>query len=537
MMYSEKIAILLLNGIMVLMSDAASVSEMSIDGPKKETPFIHKPLSSLGEDKLMKEPSEILSAGARLDWCAYPAEEGKTNAKVLGPSREYGTFEAEAVGRKYVRLSLEGDYVDVGVLEAGNGMVLRYCIPDAPDGGGLDATLSLYINGCFEKKLNLTSRYAWHYGDYPWTNHPSAGIAHHFFDEINTFIPSVSRGDVIRLQKDADDAAEFYLIDFVELEKVGPPRTQPEKSLSINDFSSLEKCISAAKKEGLTVWIPPGEHRLDGGRIHAGGITVQGAGMWYSRLTGTTPMFEGTGEPIKFSDLAIFGEIAHRDNEASDNAFNGNLGDGSVFSDLWIEHMKCGFWTTHGTLRLTLRNSRIRNVMADGLNFCDGTSYSSVENCHLRNTGDDALASWSPTGEWSSKKPCVGNRFLNNTIEQPWLANGIAVYGGADHVISGNHIRDTVISGAGIHISSGFEAVPMSGTIRVENNRIEGAGGDAYIGETVGAVWLYAKDSDVDAAICIDGLRLIDSAEASITFHGKHHFSQVAFANIRQAED
>ena len=116
---------------------------------------------------------------------------------------------------------------------------------------------------------------------------------------------------------------------------------------------------------------------------------------------------------------------------------------------------------------------------------------------------------------------------------QPWLANGIAVYGGADHLIRGNEIRETVISGAGIHISSGFEAVPFSGTIRVEHNRITGAGGDCYIGDTIGGLWLHAKDSDIEAAVSIDGLWILDSSRSAISVHGPRKFSDVSMDNLK----
>lgn len=471
--------------------------------------------------------------GASKPWKTYQAEEAATNGAVVGPSRKYLTPEAEASTRRFVQLAKKGDGIDFRVREAANALVLRFCIPDGPAGEGMDATLSLEINGRFVKKLELTSRYAWIYGDFPWSNHPSAGKAHHFWDECHTRIPAVGKGDVVRLVVDKGDAAEYYGVDFIELEQVAPPLERPENSLSITDYGSLPECIAAAKAQGKVVWVPAGEHRIEGERIAVGGVRVQGAGIWHSRLTGR-PMFEGTGEAVRFSDLALFGEIGHRDDESPDNAFNGNLGDGSVFSNLWIEHLKCGFWTKYGTKNMLVENSRIRNLMADGINFCDGTSFSTVSNCHFRNTGDDAMASWSPTGEWSSGKPCVGNAFVNNTVQLPWLANGIAIYGGTDHLIANNEIRETVFSGGGILVSSNFGAVPMAGKIRVENNRIHGAGGDSHIGETVGGLWLHAADSDVEAEIVIDGLEITDSAGSNITFHGKHGFRKVKMNDIRQ---
>jgi hypothetical protein len=476
-------------------------------------------------------------------WQRYEAEDAKNTASVHGPSREYLTPESESSGRRYVRLDETGEYLEITSRAQANTLVVRYSLPDAPTGGGIDATLSLYINGKFNRKLELNSRHAWVYGDFPWSTDPAKGRAHRFFDESHFIITPLSPGDVLQLRKETSDTALYYLVDFIELEQIAPPMPRPENSLSIidcgaapgdgtDDSAALSACIAAAKIQKKTVWIPPGKFTLSRERFPVGGVTIQGAGMWYSILSGTSPMFEGTGESLRVSDLAIFGETDYRNDTSPDNAFNGNLGDGSVFKNLWIEHVKCGFWTTQGTRNMLLYGSRIRNVMADGLNFCDGTSYSTVEQCHFRNTGDDAIASWSPNGSWSSRKPCVQNSFLHNTIELPWHANGIAVYGGTDHVIANNEIRETVYSGAGILISSGFESVPFSGKIRVETNVIAGVGGDCYIGEPVGGLWIHAKDSDIDAEISVDHLKINNSAQSGITVHGPKRINNMTLNAI-----
>jgi hypothetical protein len=156
-----------------------------------------------------------------------------------------------------------------------------------------------------------------------------------------------------------------------------------------------------------------------------------------------------------------------------------------------------------------------------------------VEQCHVRNTGDDALASWSPSGDWSSKEICQRNRFLNNTIENPWHANGLGVYGGKDHEVRGNLVVDTVMSGGGLLISSGHGAVPFEGTILAENNTFIRTGGDCYIGERNGALWIHVKDSDIEADVVIRDLELIDSAHAGITIHGPRALKNASFENIR----
>ena len=58
---------------------------------------------------------------------------------------------------------------------------------------------------------------------------------------------------------------------------------------------------------------------------------------------------------------------------------------------------------------------RIRNNLADGVNFCQGTSNATVYNCSIRNNGDDGLACWN--NSWGGAKNESGNVFAYNTIQ------------------------------------------------------------------------------------------------------------------------
>ena len=44
-----------------------------------------------------------------------------------------------------------------------NTMVIRNCIPDAPNGGGITATINLYVDGVFRQAITLTSTQSWNY--------------------------------------------------------------------------------------------------------------------------------------------------------------------------------------------------------------------------------------------------------------------------------------------------------------------------------------------------------------------------------------
>ena len=104
---------------------------------------------------------------------------------------------------------------------------------------------------------------------------------------------------------------------------------------------------------------------------------------------------------------------------------------------------------------LVVENTRIRNNLADGINFAQGTKNSTVKNSNIRGNGDDGLAIWSSISDGTNAAAEENNKFLNNTIESGWRAAGIGIFGGKGHEISGNLIKD-VFAGAGIRVNTVF---------------------------------------------------------------------------------
>ncbi len=478
-----------------------------------------------------------------IPWIEYEAELGSTNSTVIGPSRKYFCQEAEASGRKAVKLCATGNYVEIKSTAIANSIVIRYCIPDAAEGGGINATLSLYINDKHVQDLQLTSKYAWIYGDFPWSNDPSEGKAHRFYDESHAITPEINPGDRIRLQKDKSDTAAYYLIDLIDLEKIPDQIARPENSISIADYGAIANdtaddseaiinCIKDAKAKHKIVWIPAGVFSMNTGTIPIQHITIRGAGMWYSILSGRFARFQGEGDSCKVSDLAMFGEIDCRIDESPDNAFNGYFGKGSEMRNLWIEHQKCGFWIgnyknrTDLTDGMIISGCRIRNTMADGVNYCRGTKNSIVELSHLRNTGDDALATWS-----QDSMACHNIVFRYNTIQLPWLANCIALYGGFDHKVEYNLVADAVYASGGVNISSNFKPAPFGGTILVKGNTLIRCGSECYFTPTVGAIWIYCKDSNIDAKIVVEDNIISDATYSGISILGPKKLNNTIFLN------
>lgn len=176
--------------------------------------------------------------GATVPYISYEAEDAVTNGTLIGPSRKYRTMASEASGRQAVALKNTGDYIEFKLAEAANSIVLRYSIPDSSDGAGAEETLTLYVNGV-KKQLNLTSKYAWEYGSYPWSNDPRQGSGHRYFDEIHALIGNAPAGATIRLEKGTGDQATSYVIDLVDMEQVAPELTRPDGFISVTDFGAV----------------------------------------------------------------------------------------------------------------------------------------------------------------------------------------------------------------------------------------------------------------------------------------------------------
>jgi hypothetical protein len=479
------------------------------------------------------------SRGATVPWIEYEAEAGQTNAEILAPDRTFGAIAAESSGRSAVKLTSTGQYVQFTSLKEANSVVVRFVIPDSEDGTGLEATISLYVNDVFRQKIHVTSKYAWSYGGEEETfNIPAMGGAHHFYDEARALVDNIPAGAAVKLQKDADDTANFYVIDLIDLEQVAAPKTKPEGYISIvdcgavpndglDDGAAIRLCINKARTAKTGVWIPAGTFESSVIPFDVSDVTIQGAGMWYSTLHGMYARFNCTGNNCRFYDFAILGETILRDDKSSENGFNGGAGTGSRLENIWVEHTKVGYWVGSGnTNGLVIINSRFRNLYADGVNFCNGTSNSVVENSHFRNTGDDAIASWSPKGSGVN----TNNVFRFNTVQVPWRANCIAIYGGADNKIEDNLCYD-VVTYPGILIAQQFNSNSFGGTTLIQRNSLVRAGGPMFHNDH-GALKIWADQGEITGVVIKD--LLIDSSTfMGIEIEGSYPINSTSIEDVQ----
>ncbi|WP_053849861.1 CARDB domain-containing protein [Streptomyces sp. NRRL B-24085] len=538
--------------------------------------------------------SIVVGRGAAVPYTEYEAEAGRYRGSLLVADRKrtfgHTNFATESSGRESVRLDTTGDYVEFTSTNAANSVVVRNSIPDAAAGGGRDATLSLYADGTFVRKLNLSSKHSWLYGstDDPegLTNRPG-GDARRLFDEANALLSrSYPAGTTFRLQRDAGDDAAYYVVDLVDLEQVAPAASKPAECTSItaygavpndgiDDTDAIQRAVTADQNGTIDcVWIPAGQWRqeqkiltddpLNRGQYNQVGIrdvTIRGAGMWHSQLyTLTAPQDAGginhphegnfgfdIDDNTKISDIAIFGSGTIRGGDGNAEGgvgLNGRFGKNTKISNVWIEHANVGVWVGRDYSNipelwnpgdgLEFTGMRVRDTYADGINFTNGTRNSTVYNSSFRNTGDDALAVWaSKYVKDTSVDVGHDNHFRNNTVQLPWRANGIAVYGGYGNTIENNVVSDTM-NYPGIMLATDHDPIPFSGQTLIANNALHRTGG-AFWGEAqeFGAITLFAQGPDIPG-VTIRDTEIHDSTYDGLQFKtGGGAMPGVKVSNVR----
>ncbi|WP_435972461.1 CARDB domain-containing protein [Streptomyces sp. Qhu_M48] len=538
--------------------------------------------------------SLVVGRGAAVPYTEYEAEDARYQGTLLtaDQKRTFGhtNFATESSGRKSVRLNATGEFVEFTSTNPSNSIVVRNSVPDAAAGGGAEATLSLYVNDVFVRKLTLTSKHSWLYGstDDPegLTNRPG-GDARRLFDESHALLSqSYPVGTEFRLQRDADDRASFYIVDLIDLEQVAPPAAKPANCVSItaygavpndgiDDTDALQRAVTADQNGQIPcVWIPAGQWRqeqkiltddpLNRGQFNQVGIrdvTIRGAGMWHSQLHTLTPPHQAGGinhphegnfgfdidHNTQISDIAIFGSGAIRGGDGNAEGgvgLNGRFGKNTKISNVWIEHANVGVWAGRDYSNipelwgpgdgLEFTGMRIRNTYADGINFANGTRNSTVFNSSFRNTGDDALAVWaSKYVKDTSVDIGSDNHFRNNTIQLPWRANGIAVYGGFGNTIENNIISDTM-NYPGIMLATDHDPLPFTGQTLISNNALYRTGG-AFWNEDqeFGAITLFAQGQPIPG-VTIRDTDIVDSTYDGIQFKtGGGEMPDVKITNVR----
>ncbi|SNY62123.1 glycosyl hydrolase family 28-related protein [Paractinoplanes atraurantiacus] len=511
------------------------------------------------------DPALVAGRGATVNFLEQEAETARTNGAVIGPDRTAYTLPAEASGRSAVRLT-PGQWVEFTLPKAANALTVRYSLPDAPNGGGITAPLTVKA-GSLTRTMSLTSQYSWLYNQYQFTNDPNADLLHpdwwitecacvpsattpapvitkpfrpmHFYDEQRLLLgKTVKAGEKVRLT--ASSKAAWTVIDLLDSELVAPPKVSliaanvlafgADPTGRRDSAPAFDKAIAFARKTKLKVYVPPGTFQVNR-HIIVDDVTIEGAGNWYTIIKGrevalSTPAPDGSvhtgvgfygkdakdggSRNVRLSGFAIEGDVRERIDTDQVNGVGGAMSD-SIIDGLYIHHTKVGLWFDGPMSNTRVTNNVIVDQIADGLNFHTGVTGSLVRNNFIRNTGDDALAMW------AEKVTNSGNTFDRNTVQTPTLANGIAIYGGNDITVSNNLVADPIREGSAIHAGSRFGAEPFTGHLWITDNTTVRAGTyelNWNIG--LGAIWIYALERNIEADIRVTGDHFLDSTYNAI---------------------
>lgn len=499
--------------------------------------------------------------GATVPYTRYESENAAIGGGAVlrsAPDFNYALTASEASNQQYIALPTNGSYVEWTIGNGGAGVNMRFTMPDSSNGMGLNGSLDCYVNGVKISTIALSSYWSWQYftGDHP-ADAPNGGQAAFRFDEVHWKLnTALKTGDKLRIQKTNGDSLE-YGVDFVEVEPVPTAISQPANSLSVtsygatpndstDDLTAFNACVNAAAAAGKSVYIPAGNFNLGGmWTINANNITITGAGMWHTNIMFTSPNAASGGISFRITGTVDFGNMyinsmlrSRYGQQAIYKCFMDNFGTNSRIHNFWEEHFECGFWVgdyAHTPAiaadKLLIENGRIRNNLADGVNFCQGTKNSTVLNCSVRNNGDDGLAMW-PDNTMGAPME-VNNSFMYNTIENNWRAAGIAIFGGSGHKAQFNYIKDCFM-GSGIRLNTvfpGYHFENNAGILFSDTTIVNsGTSKDCYNGER-GAIDLEASNTSIKN-ITFENIDIINSQRDAIQFGYGGGFSNIVFKNI-----
>lgn len=472
-------------------------------------------------------------AGATTPFRVYEAEAGTTGggatvtSLTAPPATQYSSAALEASGHAYVHMTGTGSSVQWTNTTGApiSFLNVRASIPDSASGGGTTATLNLYVDGVFRQALSLNSKQSWVYegnSNYNTSDNqnPVDGSPRVFWDESHAFVTGapIQAGATFSLRKDAANGASFYDVDSVDVENPPAPLAQPANSISITSCgavpdnnptngaadsqaldsrAAIQNCINQAQSQGRTLWIPQGTFYVKGtAGLTAQGITIAGAGLWYSTVYRDVPVPNSTPLAALFDVTSCTVQNFHIDANAVSRSTIG--GDGGamdttganwVADGIWTQHTMSGFWAS-GTGG-TVRNSRLTSIWADGINVnnvslgADTGNDLTVTNNFVRGTGDDAIAvnsvHYNTNGDGSQTfyQPMTNVTVSDNTSIAPWGGKGIGIYGGSGHHVTGNYISDTaryIGLGAGRFGVNGSDLLSAT----VSGNTVVRSGGNAY---------------------------------------------------------
>ncbi|SDW81342.1 carbohydrate-binding protein [Paenibacillus sp. CF384] len=437
------------------------------------------------------------SRGATMPFTTYEAENGTLGGGAT--TNNDTTMKKEAAsGKSYVHLDATGESVQWTNVRDANRLILRYSIPQNTSG-----TLALYVNGVKRQDLSLTSTF--NYDTAPGNSYVRS------FDDKD-FAIDINAGDTVKLQKDSGNSLTWYGVDLIDLETAAAPIAMPANYISVksapynavgngiaDDTAAIQSAVNAAASSGKNVWFPPGTYNQSDKIAVPSGVSLKGAGIWYSNLHSTVTNGIWGGEVgftlnnnTTISDLRISSVDTQRDGHYGIIVLtNPGTGTNNVLQNLWAEHMGClEGWTDWSNS--TIQNVRLYNTYFDGIHWGDdGNAGNVAQNNFMRGLGDDGVAQVNLMNFPGVAQNNVGQF---NTIIASYWGRGMSDVGGNNLIFRDNYIDSTFNAGM-IVTTEPVEPTKPSYTIsglKFQRNTINKAG---HTGHNHAGIqfWLYVN--------------------------------------------
>jgi hypothetical protein len=314
-------------------------------------------------------------------------------------------------------------------------------------------------------------------------------------------------------------------------------------ALADHNRMSLAACVNAVAASGgryAGVYVPPGRFYVRGVLAIPSGVTIQGAGMWHSKLvavdtdapgpatngartgiasvSGDLVLASATGgsDRVVVANLALFGNVTQRDvvDARLPIGIQGTFTN-STFDNIWVEHYFIGIMMNGRSSGVAIANSRARNTFADGIDFYGSTSQSTIASCQSRSTGDDGFAMWAQSA--TSDEVSHGNSITSSTALLQWYGDGFSIYGGTSGSITNSAAAD-ILNYPCLQISTQFvpAALPAGNAMSASASNLGfyRCGGNGF-NQAFGAVLVGVAQENVDG-VALSGINIASPTYAGI---------------------
>jgi hypothetical protein len=240
-----------------------------------------------------------------------------------------------------------------------------------------------------------------------------------------------------------------------------------------DNTTAIAAAITAASTRGCPIYVPPRPLAFrftDQLVMNHNGCGIVGSGWLYADSLQNEPMVQiyrwnGVQETVLGLKLMDFRMTGRTTFSTTGHLFNITQCLAPVIERVRLEDANCMALVVTGSTDFTVRDVYVSGAKADGIHLY-GCARATIEGCHVRDTGDDAIAVSSDFGQ------NFDITIRGNTVFQTG-SRGIAVLGGTTILVEGNTIWYTWQAGIIVRAEAGFGAVTG---VSIKGNTIIGGG-------------------------------------------------------------